>query len=247
MLAAITKKMQWKWNEKDIMEIKIFPIHMGLDTIYIVSGEGTILIDGGDPNKIAKFIEGIEKASIKPEDIRLIVLTHGHWDHIGSARDIKELTGAKILLHRRDMHFLDDTHPSQPPGLTPWGKIVIAVLKLYTRFVHIPPFGVDIVAGDEIISLAEYGIAGKVVHTPGHSWGSVSVLLDSGEAFVGDLGMNMIPLRFTPGLPIFGDEMPIIKNSWQNLFGMGIKTVYPAHGAPFPAEILSKRIGFLRF
>ena len=227
------------------MEIEIFPIHMGFDTIYVVRGEGTILIDGGDPDKLANFIEGIGKASIKPEDIRLIVLTHGHWDHIGSARDIKELTGAKILLHRRDMHFLDDTHPSQPPGFTLWGKIIIAFLKLYTRFVRIPPFGVDIIAGNEIISLAEYGIPGKVVHTPGHSSGSVSVVLEGGEAFVGDLAMNMIPLRFSPGLPIFGDEMPVIKNSWQKLIGLGIKTVYPAHGAPFPVELLSNPLSYL--
>ena len=225
--------------------MEICPIRMGFDTIYILKGEGVIIIDGGDPNKISKFKQGLEKASIMPADVQLIVLTHGHWDHIGSARDIKELTGAKILLHQRDMHFLDDTHPSQPPGFTPWGKTVIAALKLYTRYVHIPPFGVDIVAGDEIISLAEYGIPGKVVPTPGHTWGSMSVLLDSGEGFVGDLGMNMIPLRFTPGLPIFGDEMPIIKSSWQKLFGMGIKTIYPAHGASFPVEFLRNSSGFL--
>jgi hydroxyacylglutathione hydrolase len=77
-----------------------------------------------------------------------------------------------------------------------------------------------------------------VIHTPGHSWGSVSVLLDNGEAFVGDLAMNMLPMRLKPGLPIFGDDVQIVKNSWQKRLDMGAKTVYPAHGKPFPEEIL---------
>jgi len=224
------------------MEINVFPIHMGFDTVYAVRGEGVISIDGGDPHKIANFKEGIEKISIKPEEIQLIVLTHGHWDHIGSAKDIKALTGANILLHKRDMHFLDEAYPSQPPGFTTWGKIIITLLKLYSPLIRIPTFEVDIVAGDEEISLVEYGIPGKVIHTPGHSWGSVSVLLDSGEAFVGDLAMNMFPMRLKPGLPIFGDDTLIVKNSWQKLLDMGAKTVYPAHGKPFPVDILYKAV-----
>jgi len=212
---------------------------MGFDTIYAVRGEGVILIDGGDPQRIERLKEGVERASIKPEDIRLIILTHGHWDHIGSAKDIKAWTGAKIMLHQRDMHFLDETHPSQPPGFTLWGKTIIAILKLYTQFVHIPTFEVDIVAGDEEISLEEYGIPGRVVYTPGHSWGSVSILLDSGEAFVGDLAMNMPPMRLNPGLAIFGDDIILVKKSLRKLLDKGAKTIYPAHGKPFPVERLA--------
>ena len=224
------------------MNIDIFPIHMGFDTMYILRGEGVILIDGGDPHYLPKFQKALEKASIPPEDIRLIILTHGHWDHVGSAKDIKTLTGARILLHKKDIHFLDDVHPSQPPGFNAWGKIIIALLKLYSQGIHIPSFGVDIIAGDEEISLHEYGIPGRVIHTPGHSWGSVSVLLDSGEAFVGDLAMNMFPMRLGPGLPIFGDEMQVVRNSWIKLLELGAKTIFPAHGKPFPAEIMYKAI-----
>jgi glyoxylase-like metal-dependent hydrolase (beta-lactamase superfamily II) len=224
------------------MEISIFPIHMGFDTVYAVRGEGVILIDGGEPRKIARLKKGLEDAFIKPEEIQLIVLTHGHWDHIGSAKDIQDLTGAKILLHHKDLHFLDDAHPSQPSGVTAWGNIIIGLLKLYSLFIRIPTFEVDVLAGDDEISLVEYGIPGKVIHTPGHSWGSVSVLLDSGEAFVGDLAMNMLPMRLNPGLPIFGDDIKLVKNSWRRLLDMGTKTVYPAHGKPFPAEILRKAL-----
>lgn len=223
---------------KEDVETKIFPIKMGFDTIYAIRGDGVILIDGGDPDKIINFKKGIEEASIKPEEIQLMVLTHGHWDHIGSAKDIKDLTGAPILLHQGDMHFIGEHHPTQPPGLTAWGKFVISILKLYASSVHVPTFEVNIIAGDEEISLVEYGIPGKVVHTPGHSWGSVSVVLDNGEAFVGDLGMNMFPLSTRPRLSIFGDDIQVLKNSWRKLRAMGVKTVYPAHGKSFPAELI---------
>lgn len=220
------------------METNIFPIRTGFDTVYVVNQEGVILIDGGDPHKILKLKKGFEKASIKPDQINLIVLTHGHWDHIGSVRDLKDLTGAKVLLHEGDKHFLDEIYPSQPPGFTLWGKIIIAFLKAYSPMIHIPAFDVDIFAGDDEISLIDYGINGKVIHTPGHSRGSVSVLLESGDVFVGDLAMNMIPMRLTPGLPVFGDDLQLIKNSWRKLFSMGIKTIYPAHGKPFTADVM---------
>jgi glyoxylase-like metal-dependent hydrolase (beta-lactamase superfamily II) len=56
---------------------------------------------------------------------------------------------------------------------------------VFLPFIRIPATDVDVVLGDEEVSLAEYGIPGKVVYTPGHSSGSVSVLLETGEAFVG--------------------------------------------------------------
>lgn len=224
------------------MEIGIHPIHMGIDTIYVVKGEGVILIDGGDPHKLANFKKGIEEVSIRPEEIQLIVLTHGHWDHIGSTKDIKDLTGAKVLLHQVDMNLLVEAKPSQPSGFTGWGKIISSLLRLYSPFIRIPTFEVDIVAGDDEIPLVEYGIPGKVIPTPGHSWGSVSVLLESGEAFVGDLAMNMFPLRLSPGLPIFGDDTQVVTESWRKLLEMGVKTIYPAHGKPFPAQVMRKAV-----
>jgi glyoxylase-like metal-dependent hydrolase (beta-lactamase superfamily II) len=224
------------------MELSIYPIHMGFDTIYAVKGEGVILIDGGDSPKLANFKDGLAKALIQPEEIKLIILTHGHWDHIGSTRDIKQLTNARVLMHDKDIHYLAEVKPTNPPGFTPWGKIVSALLTLISPLIHIPTFEVDIVAGDEELSLSEYGIPGRLICTPGHSWGSVSVLLDSGEVFVGDLAMNLFPLRLNPGLPIFGDDIQLVKNSWKKLLDMGAKTVYPAHGKPFPAQVMRKLI-----
>jgi glyoxylase-like metal-dependent hydrolase (beta-lactamase superfamily II) len=225
------------------MEVEIHSIPMGFDTIYAIRGEGVILVDGGDPDRFERFKKGLERASIAPDEIRLLIATHGHWDHVGSIKEIKELTGAEVLMHRDDEHFLQDAHPAQPPGLTAWGKVLTTLIRLFLPFVAIPTFDVDRFAeGDEEISLTAYGIPGVVIHTPGHTHGSLSVLLESGEAFVGDLAMNRMPLRRRPGMPIFGDDAESIRQSWRKLLDRGAKRVYPAHGDPFPAEVMAREI-----
>jgi len=72
------------------MEPKIFPIHIGFDQCYLIKEEGAVLVDGGAPGKVSDFLQKIELLSIDPEEVALIILTHGHWDHIGSAKEIKE-------------------------------------------------------------------------------------------------------------------------------------------------------------
>jgi glyoxylase-like metal-dependent hydrolase (beta-lactamase superfamily II) len=69
------------------------------------------------------------------------------------------------------------------------------------------------------------------------------VLLDSGEAFVGDLAMNMIPLRLTPGLPIFAEQPALLQGSIERLLALGARTIYPAHGPAFPASVLERAAG----
>lgn len=224
------------------MGINIYPIPLGFDTCYIIQGKGVIMIDSGAPKKVKDFVKDIEKISIKPEEIQLIVITHGHWDHIGSAKEIKEITGAKIAMHRREKDWLEKSSKRMPPGVTLWGRIFSAILKMFLPLVHIPGTHVDLVLGEEDFSLAEYGISGKVIYTPGHSSGSVSVLLETGDVFVGDLAMNKFPLRLRPGLPIFAEDLKKVKESWKLLLDRGIKTIYPAHGKPFSADSIRKML-----
>ena len=71
------------------MSVNIYPVPLGFDHCYIIQDKGTIMIDGGAPKKLKEFAKAIEEISIKPEDIKLMIMTHGHWDHIGSASSIK--------------------------------------------------------------------------------------------------------------------------------------------------------------
>jgi glyoxylase-like metal-dependent hydrolase (beta-lactamase superfamily II) len=101
---------------------------------------------------------------------------------------------------------------------------------------------VDQVIDDNGISLTEYGIPGKAVYTPGHSMGHISILLDSGDAIVGDMAMNDWYLRLTPGLPILADDINMVVESWRKILPMGVKQVHPAHGRDFPVDVMHKEI-----
>jgi glyoxylase-like metal-dependent hydrolase (beta-lactamase superfamily II) len=105
-------------------------------------------------------------------------------------------------------------------------------------FLRVPTLVPDILVGDEGLDLAPYGVDGRVVHTPGHSPGSLSVVLPSGEAFVGDLAMNGAPMCLHPRFGVFAQDPDIVLASWRSLVAMGVRTVYPAHGRPFPASAL---------
>ena len=224
------------------MAVKIHMIRMGLDQCYIIQDKGIIMVDGGAPGKINEFKKAMDKISMVPGDLQLLLLTHGHWDHIACASGIRELTGAKIAMHRLDRECLEKPLKFMPPGLNIWGVILEKAINLILPFVHIPRATIDLVIDDEGLSLSDYGIPGRVIHTPGHSPGSVSVLLDTGEAFVGDMAMNKFPLRYGANLPVFAEDLAGLKESWRMLLNQGARIIYPAHGKPFPSNVIRKSL-----
>jgi hydroxyacylglutathione hydrolase len=224
------------------MRVSIHPILLGVDHCYIIQAEGVIMIDGGAPKQGKTFLSAIKTLSISPEEIKLIVLTHGHWDHIGSAKEIKDLTKAKLAMHRKERDCLEKSLKPMPPGVTVWGTIFVNIMKVFMPLVHIPATDVDIVLGDGEFPLTEYGIPGKIIYTPGHSMGSVSILLETGDAFVGDLAMAEFPMRLSPGLPILAEDMQQVRASWKLLLDAGAERVYPAHGKPFSSDIIRRAL-----
>ncbi len=218
------------------MKPRIYTLRLGINRCYIIKGKHAIMVDGGPPNSINNFLKQLAATGIEPKEIRMIVLTHGDFDHTGSAKAIKEATGAKVAIHENDCKLLEEGRFNWPPGVTLWGVSSRFVVKPFVKLIKIHTLKPDIILNDEDYPIDEYIPGGKIIHTPGHTSGSVSILLQTGEAFVGCMAHNGFPFRSSPGLPIFAEDIEQIKDNWNNLLKRGAKMIYPGHGNPFTID-----------
>ena len=224
------------------MGVRIDTIRLGMTNCFLLRGEGAVLVDTGIPGKAKAFVRWLARLGAEPSAVRLIVMTHGHLDHAGSARAIQAATAAPIAMREPDRGWLERGEVTAPPAVTAWGRVLMAAQRPFAALVHLERAKVDLVIGDEGLDLAPFGVTGRVIPTPGHTPGSVSVLLASGDALVGDLAMNGFPLRRGPGAPIFADDLELVRAGWRTVLDAGATTIHPAHGRPFPAATLRRAL-----
>lgn len=192
----------------------------------IVNGSNSVLVDTGVKGNLKKILLMLKNNRLKPEDIKLIILTHTHYDHTGNLHELKKLTGATVVVNSNEFENLKNGFMPIPGGQRFLMQIVSGLGKfILPRFASPKPFTADVVI-DKELDLAPYGIAGKVIHTPGHSPGSQSVVI-SKKVIAGDCFMNM---NYGVVFPHFAEDPILLLKTWQNLFNMGIEEIYPGHG-----------------
>ncbi len=223
----------------------IHSIRLGRTNCFLLRGDGpAVLIDTSTPGTERKLQKSLARLDIKPADVRCIVATHCHFDHVGSLKAVQEMTGAAVVMHTLDAEVVARGENRLPPGATAWGKVLGCPLRILQNLWRYEPLKPNVTIDAEI-SLEPFGIPAHVIPTPGHTPGSLSVVLKSGEALVGDLAMNGFPMRVGPGIPTFADDIEQVYASWEKILAAGAETIYPAHGRPFPADrlrdILSRR------
>jgi len=220
-------------------------IRMGNANAWLIEGDdGTLLVDAGVPNKEGIFFSRLREEGIDATSIRLIVITHVHYDHVGSLAAIRKACRCPVAVHESEADLLREGTVVIPPGTRWFSKPGLGIarraplLKQLLRFEAVEP---DILVGDEM-PLAEFGFPGRVLHTPGHTRGSVSILRDTGEAVVGDLASNDWPLGLGPIFNPFGVDGGMMLDSWQRLIDAGARTIFPAHGPSFPVQRLREAL-----
>ena len=205
-------------------EHQIIPIKLGITNCFLIrGGDDYILVDAGPPQSIKIFIQKLKQLLIDPAKIKLIFITHGHLDHIGSLAEIKELTGGISAMHHQDKEWVEKGLVMMPRGIGPWGKFMKLLLLGLMPMVKkkTKPTPVDRALEDKPFSLESFQINGKILPTPGHTDGSMSLVLDSGEAFVGDTAMSGFPRLSGPGPFVLGQDLTEMKKSWQLLLDEG--------------------------
>lgn len=183
-------------------------------TNFWVVGAGTsrLLVDLGWPGTMGILRAQLERKGVPLKEIRYGLATHYHIDHAGLAQELK-LAGVKLLV-------LDVQVAAIP--------LMAQFTKPWDRYVNITLDGnVTISFAESRALLAGIGIAGEILHTPGHSDDSVSLLLDDGSVFTGDLTPQGVATEETAAL---------VEASWRLLRERGATRVYPAHGPVRPMD-----------
>jgi hydroxyacylglutathione hydrolase len=220
-----------------VIRIPILPF--GMVNAHLIRGAGgCVLVDAGIPGSEPKIEKVLTRHGLSFKDIKLIVVTHAHVDHAGSAYSLRELSRAPIVAHADDAkHFSRETPMTYCP--TGW----VGRLFLKTPVPHEPYQGFvpDIqLSRNDTLDLSRYGIPGKIGHTPGHTAGSISVELSSKDALVGDLVASGILLggivrKNHARRPPFEDDPHAVGVALQRLLDSGMERFYMGHGGPLAA------------
>ena len=218
----------------------VIPIPMGTSNAYLVYGsDSTLLIDAGNKGKIRYLEATLKHEGLDISDIDIVILTHTHYDHVGCLAGIKEKSGAKVLVHRDEANFLVDGCTPFPKGIMWFSKIIYQIGHgFFSGRAKYPPVVPDILVDGECELLTSVPI--RILPTPGHTSGSVCVIINDECAIVGDTLFSVIPGSVCP--PFADDGTELVK-SWQKLLLTGCRIFYPGHGKPFSRERLE---GYLR-
>lgn len=220
---------------------EIIPVRIGLTTAYIVRDEAVILVDTGFAGSENTILSALGEHGISPEEVRLILLTHGHADHAGSAAALKQATGALVAAGHPELGRLRTGRSGKlvPTGLCGHLFRFYCSRDLFCRY---PPVEPDILI-DSYYDLKVHGVHGYVIPTPGHTAGSVSVLLESGDAIAGDLMYASFPFG-SPAVPFFVEDTCAWKRSVGLVMEKTSGRVYIAHGGPFDAETIRQHLSY---
>jgi hydroxyacylglutathione hydrolase len=190
---------------------RAIPVSLGMVKVFILAGNRPVLVDTGTAGNARRILAGLKRHGIDPSAIGLVLITHTHGDHIGSLADINRIVRAPVAVHRLDADSL-----RRGSGVEP-----------------------DILLEDDF-DLRQYGVAGKVIWTPGHSRGSVSVMLESGEAVVGDLVLPRFMAFGPPAIAFWSASREDSIASIRKVLALKPSVILTSHGGPYDPGSLTR-------
>jgi glyoxylase-like metal-dependent hydrolase (beta-lactamase superfamily II) len=224
-----------KWTTKNSTEI--YQLTGGRINSYLVCHlKGLVLIDSGILRYTKQLIKSFEKVRPGIKKIDFIFITHTHFDHCENVAFAKKHFDSQVIVHSSEAYDLISGQTQIPGGTWLLSKLIEkAGRKLISNKVKIPQVEPDIILHNTgtIFSTDEL----KIIHTPGHSTGSMSLIVDNEIALAGDTLFGVFPKK---AFPPFADDVEELFESWEKLMNSGCRLFLPGHGRPVTIKTLEK-------
>jgi hydroxyacylglutathione hydrolase len=206
------------------VSLHVHVVPLGIAIVYLLENEyGYYLIDAGPPRYEENVLHAMRE--IGGKDLKLIFITHAHVDHYGSAAAIRRQTGASITIHKADREALANAK-TEIGSARGRGRLTSFWLPWALRFLRPEPIQPDLTFTDGQ-SLTAFGLDAYVLHTPGHTPGSSSLIVENRLAFVGDL----LTTRGSPHLQnLYAHDWSQLPASLRRLQSLNLEWIYTGHG-----------------
>lgn len=189
--------------------MNVINIGYGSTNYYAIGcQEKYLLIDTGLPGTMGKMTSQLRKYDIHWNDIRHLMVTHFHPDHCGIAQEIQSM-GVELMICRTQSSVLESANES---------------MRKFPGFKEIRVKAHNIISEqDQAEFTTKIGIPGYILHTPGHSDDSISMVIKGLGIFTGDLPFNN---------HMFADSNEMVDTSWSRIRSTNEHKVFPGHGQP---------------
>ena len=205
--------------------------------VFLLSYDNrNLLVDTGRKHERPLLFRRLAASGITGLDA--LILTHTHFDHAENAARIREKYHTKVIVHQSEAGLLKGGQTQVPRGTILPTKILLSLApkERINRMFSYEPCEPDILVEDRL-DLNDVGLSVYLLHTPGHSPGMMSLIVDNEIALVGDAMIGVYPGSiFTP----FADDVEKLISSWGMLLETNCRLFLPAHGTPNNRKLVEK-------
>ena len=220
----------------------IYQLDLGKANVFLLeSKNGLALVDTEVVGAKARLVSALKKNGLALRDIRHILVTHAHVDHVGGLREVQAATGAQVWAHRLDAPFIvKGEHPPYPERsqLSLFDRMVGTMIQSFVGDEQPPaPVHHEVEEGD-VLSEVREGL--RAIHLPGHSPGQVGFWLEPERVLIGgDVAMHLLPWLHLP-LGAYTPDMKEAKRSIRKVATLKPHTLGIGHGAPLVGNAEAK-------
>jgi len=220
------------WKTKN--EVEIVQVLSGRSNSYLVVSEnGNVLIDTGKTSDFIRLQKNIDALKLPKKNIDFLILTHTHFDHCQNAFALIEQENCSIVMSENEAVFAEQGYTPLPKGTFPLTRFISKLGNRIgkSKFGYKPFIPDRLVTGE--LNLEAYKIT--LIPTPGHSKGSISVIVDNEIALVGDTLFGVFRKSV---FPPFADDVDEMINCWGQLLETNCTIFLPGHGKEIKRELL---------
>ncbi|MEN6292255.1 MAG: MBL fold metallo-hydrolase [Methanobacterium sp.] len=223
------------WNTKSCT---IYQLLEGRSNSFLINSQNNyILIDTGRANSWEKLSSKLDEILGKNK-LSCLILTHTHFDHVENAVKIKEKYKSTIIIHQSELEYIMQGNSPLPKGSNLATGFMVNVLgkKLQSKYQY-EKVNPDIIVGEKY-DLIDFGFNAYIIHTSGHSKGSMSIIIDNEIAIVGDA---MFGIFGNSIYPPFADDPDTMVKSWNKLINTNCDLFLPGHGKEISRKLLESQ------